>query len=65
MPVNTFDISITTLVYGGEALGRLPEGSLRPGLAVFVPGALPGERVRLRLKRGDDGRLSLELEHAA
>jgi 23S rRNA (uracil1939-C5)-methyltransferase len=55
MPADTFDISLTTLVYGGYALGRLPEGSSRPGLAVFVPGALPGERVRVRLvdeKRG-------------
>jgi len=38
------DIQLTTLVYGGEALGRLPDGR-----AVFVPLALPGERVRIQL----------------
>ncbi len=45
-----FEITLTNLAYGGEALGRLPDGR-----AVFVPFALPGERVRLRLveeKRG-------------
>jgi 23S rRNA (uracil1939-C5)-methyltransferase len=50
MPVDTFDISLTTLAYGGEAMGRLPDGR-----AVFVPYALPGERVRVSLtveKRG-------------
>jgi 23S rRNA (uracil1939-C5)-methyltransferase len=50
MPQLTFDLDLTALVYGGEALGRLPDGR-----AVFVPFALPGERVRVRLveeKRG-------------
>src|SRR3990172_8873794 len=45
-----YDISLTTLPYGGDAMGRLPDGR-----AVFVPFGLPGERVRLRLteeKRG-------------
>ena len=37
-------VDLTALVYGGEALGRLPDGR-----AVFVPFALPGERVRVRL----------------
>lgn len=41
---NQFEIDILTLVYGGEAMGRLPDGR-----AVFVPYALPGERVRVRL----------------
>ncbi len=44
------EVELTTLVYGGEAMGRLPDGR-----AVFVPYALPGELVRLRLveeKRG-------------
>ncbi len=40
----TFDIDILTLLYGGDALGRLPDGR-----AVFVPYAIPGERVRVRL----------------
>lgn len=41
---------MTTLTYGGDALGRLPDGR-----AVFVPLALPGERVRVEAveeKRG-------------
>ena len=55
MTSDTFEVSLSTLTYGGDALGRLPEASPRPGLAVFVPYALPGENVRLRLvdeKRG-------------
>jgi 23S rRNA (uracil1939-C5)-methyltransferase len=39
-----YEVEIQTLVYGGDAMGRLPDGR-----AVFVPYALPGERVRLRL----------------
>ncbi len=38
------ETTITTLAYGGEGLGRLPDGR-----AVFVPYTLPGERVRIRL----------------
>ncbi len=38
------DVELTVLVYGGDAMGRLPDGR-----AVFVPFALPGEKVRLRL----------------
>ncbi len=48
--MNTFEVTLEKLVYGGEALGRLPDGR-----AVFVPYALPGERVRIKLveeKRG-------------
>jgi len=44
------EISVTTLIYGGEAMGRLPDGR-----AVFVLFGLPGEHVRVRLteeKRG-------------
>ncbi|MBN2549097.1 MAG: class I SAM-dependent RNA methyltransferase [Anaerolineales bacterium] len=43
-------ITLEALVYGGDALGRLPDGR-----AIFVPFALPGEKVRLRIveqKRG-------------
>lgn len=43
-------VKLTAAVYGGDSLGRLPDGR-----AVFVPLALPGETVRLRLvaeKRG-------------
>jgi 23S rRNA (uracil1939-C5)-methyltransferase len=37
-------VEITTLVYGGDGLGRLPDGR-----AVFVPFCLPGERVRIQI----------------
>lgn len=40
----TYDVILNTLVFGGDALGKLPDGR-----AVFVPYALPGETVRLRL----------------
>ena len=43
-------VTPTSLVYGGEAMGRLPDGR-----AVFVPYTLPGETVSVRLveqKRG-------------
>lgn len=39
-----YDVQFETLVYGGEALGRLPDGR-----AVFVPFVLPGERALVRL----------------
>lgn len=38
------EITLATLTYGGNAMGRLPDGR-----AVFVPFGLPGERVRVRL----------------
>jgi 23S rRNA (uracil1939-C5)-methyltransferase len=44
------ELTLTTLTYGGEAMGRLADGR-----AVFVPFGLPGEKVRVRLteeKRG-------------
>jgi 23S rRNA (uracil1939-C5)-methyltransferase len=47
---NSFEVILEKLVYGGEALGRLPDGR-----ALFVPYGLPGEHVRVRLveeKRG-------------
>ena len=39
-----FEVSPTTCVYGGDALARLPDGR-----AVFIPYALPGELLRIRL----------------
>ena len=40
----------TTLTYGGDALGRLSSPSGKAGSrAVFVPFALPGEKVRARI----------------
>jgi 23S rRNA (uracil1939-C5)-methyltransferase len=44
MANKTFEIKLEKLTYGGEAMGRLPDGR-----AVFVPFCLPGERVRVRL----------------
>jgi 23S rRNA (uracil1939-C5)-methyltransferase len=39
-----YEVDLTTFTYGGEVMGRLPDGR-----AVFVPFALPGEKVRVRL----------------
>ena len=39
-----YDVEIFSLVYGGDGLGRLPDGR-----AVFVPYVLPGEKVRVRV----------------
>jgi 23S rRNA (uracil1939-C5)-methyltransferase len=38
------EVTLTTLTYGGEAMGRLEDGR-----AVFIPFGLPGERVNVRL----------------
>ncbi len=38
------EVTLEKLTYGGDAMGRLPDGR-----AVFVPFGLPGERVRVRL----------------
>jgi 23S rRNA (uracil1939-C5)-methyltransferase len=51
-----FDVTLDALVYGGDALGRLPDGR-----AVFVPYALPGERVRIRLVEEKRGHARAEL----
>lgn len=40
----TIDVLLEKFTYGGDAMGRLPDGR-----AVFVPFGLPGERVRVRL----------------
>jgi 23S rRNA (uracil1939-C5)-methyltransferase len=40
----THEVTLTTLTYGGDAMGRLADNR-----AVFVPFGLPGERVRVRL----------------
>lgn len=48
--IKEFDVSLDRWAYGGEAMGRLPDGR-----AVFVPFSIPGEKVRVRLleeKRG-------------
>jgi 23S rRNA (uracil1939-C5)-methyltransferase len=40
----TFDVEMEKLVYGGDCLGRLPDGR-----AVFVPFVLPGEIVKVEI----------------
>ena len=44
MTTRLHDLIVTKHTYGGECLGRLPDGR-----AVFVPFTLPGELVRVRL----------------
>ncbi len=53
---DTFEVTLETLVYGGDCLGRLPDGR-----AVFVPFGLPGERVRLRVVEEKRGHARAEL----
>lgn len=40
----TFDVRLNDFIFGGDMIGRLPDGR-----AVFVPFGLPGELVRLHL----------------
>jgi len=42
--MTTFEVTLEKLTYGGEAMGRLPDGR-----AVFVPFGLPNEQVRVEL----------------
>ena len=51
------EIVIDKLVTGGDGLGRLDEGP-----AVFVPGTIPGERVRARVVQSRKGFLRAELD---
>lgn len=44
MPDSIFEITLEKLTYGGEAMGRLPDGR-----AVFVPFGLPNEIVKIKL----------------
>lgn len=41
---NVTEVRIDRLAYGGDAIGKLPDGRV-----VFIPYALPGERVRVSL----------------
>lgn len=45
-----FEVEFQNLVYGGDAIGRLPDGR-----AVFVPRVLPGERAVVRLTEQKKG----------
>ena len=51
-----FTFTPTALVYGGEALGRLPDGK-----AVFAPFILPGETGRLRVREEKRGHVKADL----
>ena len=42
--LKTFEVTLNNPAYGGDTIGRLPDGR-----AVFVPYALPGETVRIRI----------------
>jgi len=59
--METYELTLTTMTYGGDCLGRLPEDSPFPGLAVFVPYGLPGERVRVRILEKKRGHARAEL----
>ena len=50
------DVEFTSLVYGGDALARLPDGRV-----LFVPFALPGEKGRVRIVEERRGYLRGEL----
>jgi len=44
------DLTLSSLAYGGDAIGRTPDG-----MTVFVPFALPGERVRVEISEQKKG----------
>ena len=58
MTEKTYEITLDKYLYGGETMGRLPEPDNR---AVFVPFAMPGERVRIRLSFQKKGFARAEL----
>jgi 23S rRNA (uracil1939-C5)-methyltransferase len=49
-------VKLTTAIYGGDCMGRLPDGR-----AVFVPLAIPGETARIRLVEEKRGHVRAEL----
>jgi 23S rRNA (uracil1939-C5)-methyltransferase len=53
---NDITLTPTSLVYGGDALARLPDGR-----ACFIPFCLPGEQVRVRLVEEKRGHARAEL----
>jgi len=56
MTSDLLTVKLEKLVYGGDALGRLPDGR-----AVFVPFALPGEMVSIRIVEEKRGHVRAEL----
>jgi 23S rRNA (uracil1939-C5)-methyltransferase len=62
MTTDLLTVKLEKLTYGGDALGRMPDpltGSA--GRAVFVPFALPGETVRIRVIEQKRGHIRAEL----
>src|SRR5260370_10938776 len=54
----SIEVELTDLAYGGDAVGRYE------GRVLFVPGGIPGERVRVEIveeRRGDGGAEFLEM----
>jgi len=59
---NLLTVQLEKLVYGGDALGRLPNPLTGTGgRAVFVPFALPGEIIKARLIEEKRGHVRAEL----
>lgn len=59
---NHLIVKLEKLIYGGDALGRLPDPLTGTGgRAVFVPFGLPGETVRIRIVEEKRGHASAEL----
>jgi 23S rRNA (uracil1939-C5)-methyltransferase len=56
MTADLLTIKLEKLAYGGDALGRLPDGR-----AAFVPFALPGETVRARVVEERRGHVRAEI----
>ncbi len=56
------ELTIDKLVYGGDALARLPADEHGKGKAVFLPFALPGERVSVHLVEQRTGFARAELD---
>ena len=53
--MRTILLSIEKLIYGGDGLARAPAGPDGRSMAVFVPFALPGERVEGEIRFGKAG----------
>ena len=56
MTSDLLTVNLDKLTYGGDALGRLSDGR-----AVFVPFALPGETVSIRILDEQRGHVRAEL----
>lgn len=62
MPAVLHDLTLTSLAYGGDALGRIPgDAPGTPERVVFVPFGIPGERVRIRIVAEHRGIVRAEL----